>query len=161
MSSLQNILVQLLDIPYRWWDPKVSCAGDHGPFWSFNGPFPSRKQMEEGQMNCAGLVNLVCRAKGIPIPGADTDNYYAGGTHAWYEYLHQKHILHPFESWRIYPEGTLLLRKYRSEEDQGHLAIYMGPNSIVHSFPGEGSCVSTILPHYYEYICLPDDWLTS
>jgi uncharacterized protein YycO len=69
--------------------------------------------------------------------------------------------LHPFKSWLIYPEGTLLLRKYRSEEDQGHLAIYMAANSIVHSWPETGSCFATIEPHYYEYVCLPEDWMTS
>ncbi len=161
MTSLQKILPQLLGIPYRWWDPKVSCAGDHGPFWAFNGPLPSRDQLEEGQMNCAGFVNLVCRGLGVPIPGADKKEYYAGGTYAWHTYLQQKNVLKPFRSWIIYPEGTLLLRQYMSEEDQGHLAIYMGPNSIVHSWPEKGSCFDTIQPDYYEFVCLPEDWMTS
>jgi hypothetical protein len=54
----------------------------------------------------------------------------------------------------------LLLRRYVSEDDQGHLAIYMGPNSIVHSCPERGSCYDTIQPDYYEFVCLPDDWMS-
>lgn len=160
MDPLLNILPTLLGIPYKWWDPSVSCSGDHGPFWAFNGPLPSRDQLEEEHMNCAGFLNLVCRGLGVPIPGAIKADFYAGGTHAWYVYLQQKGVLRPFGSWGIYPPGTLLLRRYVSEEDQGHLAIYMGPDSIVHSWPEKGSCVDTIQPDYYEFVCLPQDWMS-
>lgn len=161
METLLNILPTLLGVPYKWWDPSVSCAGDHGPFWTFNGPLPSRERIESEHMNCAGFVNLVCRSLGIKIPGADKKEYYAGGTYAWHTYLQQKGVLRVFSSWHIYPQGTLLLRRYVSEEDQGHLAIYMGPNSIVHSWPEKGSCFDTIQPDYYEFVCLPEDWMTS
>lgn len=160
MSTYLQILIEpLLGIPYRFWDPSVSCAGDTGPFWAFNGPLPSRKQIEKGQMNCAGFVNLICRSLGVPIPGADANHWNAGGTGAWYESLKEKGVLQPFQSSVVYPEGTLLLRQYRSEEDQGHLAIYMGPNSIVHSWPEGGSCFATIQPHYYEWVCPPQVWM--
>ena len=171
MDTLQIILPTLLGIPYKWWDPSVSCVGDHGPFWAFNGPLPSRDQLEEGQMNCAGFLNLVCRGLGVTIPGVVKADFYAGGTHAWYVYLQQKGVLKVFSTWGVYPKGTLLLRRYVSEEDQGHLAIYMGPaasalgmqgpNSIVHSWPEKGSCFDTIQPDYYEFVCLPEDWITS
>lgn len=160
MNSLLNTIPHLLGVPYRAWDPNVSCAGDHGPFWAYNGPLPSRQLIEEQQMNCAGFLNLLCRALGISIPGADAQDYYAGGTRVWHDYLQQKGILHPFQPWLLYPKGTLLLRNYKTEEDQGHLAIYMGPNSIVHSWPEGGSCFATIQPHYYEFVCLPEDWMS-
>lgn len=158
-SYLQILIEPLLGIPYRFWDPSVSCAGDHGPFWAHNGPLPSKERIQKEQMNCAGFVNLICRSLGVPIPGADALDYYAGGTRVWYEYLREKGVLLPFKSWLIYPEGTLLIRDYKTEEDQGHLAIYMGPNSIVHSWPEGGSCFATIQPHYYEWVCPPQVWM--
>lgn len=160
MESLLKVIPTLLDVPYKFWNPNVSCAGDHGPFWAHNGPLPSHKAIEEGQMNCAGFLNLLCRSQGISIPGADEKDYYAGGTRVWHDYLQQKGVLHPFRPWLLYPKGTLLLRNYRSEEDQGHLALYMGPNSIVHSWPETGSCFATIQPYYYEFVCLPEDWMS-
>lgn len=170
MDPLLNLLPALLGVPYKCWDPAVSCLGDNGPFWAFNGPLPSREEIEKGQMNCAGFLNLVCRGLGIKIPGVVKTDVYAGGTHAWYVYLQQKGVLRPFGSWHIYPQGTLLLRRYVSEDDQGHLAIYMGraasdlgmqgPISIVHSWPEKGSCFDTIQPEYYEFVCLPQDWMS-
>lgn len=159
MDVLRKTIATALGIPYRFWDPAVSCAGDHGPFWAFNGPLPTREQMEEGQMNCAGFLNLVCRALGVPIPGADAQYYYAGGTKVWVDYLKDNGVLKPFKPWIVYPEGTLLLRDYKSEEDQGHIAFYMGPNSIAHSWPEGGTCFATIQPHYYEFVCLPEGWM--
>lgn len=162
MNTLSTILPQLLGVPYKWWDPSQSCAGDHGPFWAFDGPLPSREEIEKGEMNCAGFLNLVCRGLGVKIPGAESQYYYAGGTRVWHEYLQQKKVLKPFQPSLIYPEGTLLLRDFRLEkEDEGHLAIYMGPNSIVHSWPEKGSCFDTIQPDYYEFVCLPEDWMVS
>lgn len=158
-SYLQILIEPLLGIPYRWWDPSVSCAGDHGPFWAFNGPLPSRKQIEEGKLNCAGFVNLICRTLGVPIPGADSNHWYAGGTGAWYDSLKEQGVLQPFLSSNVYPEGTLFIRQYKSEEDQGHLAISMGPNRIVHSWPEGGTCYATIQKDYYEWVCAPQVWM--
>jgi hypothetical protein len=160
MSHFHTIITLLLGVPYKCCDPSVSCVGDQGPFWAVNGPLPSREEIEKGGMNCAGFLNLVCRGLGQPIPGLVKADFYAGGTHAWYVYLQQKGVLRAFGSWHIYPQGTLLLRRYVSEEDQGHLAIYMGPNSIVHSWPEKGSCFDTIQSEYYEFICLPEDWMS-
>jgi len=160
MSHFHTIITLLLGVPYKCCDPSVSCVGDQGPFWAVNGPLPSREEIEKGGMNCAGFLNLVCRGLDQPIPGLVKADFYAGGTHAWYVYLQQKGVLRAFGSWHIYPQGTLLLRRYVSEEDQGHLAIYMGPNSIVHSWPEKGSCFDTIQSEYYEFICLPEDWMS-
>lgn len=157
--SLQTAIANLLGVPYKWWDPSVSCAGDHGPFWAFNGPLPSRQTIEEGHMNCAGFVNLICRTLSIPIPGADANYYYAGGTRLWYEFLKDKGVLKPFKPWIVYPEGTLLLRDFKHNGDEGHLAIYMSPNCVAHAWPTSGSCFAAIEPAYYEWICLPEDWM--
>ena len=159
MNSLQSTIVSLLGIPYRFWDPKVSCAGDTGPFYAFNGPLPPLEQIQKEQMNCAGFLNLLCRSLGVPIPGAEEKFYYAGGTVAWIDHFRRRSCLRPFQPWIVYPEGTLLLREYRSIDDQGHIALYMGPNSIVHSWPEGGTCFATIQPHYYEFVCLPEDWM--
>ncbi len=161
MNTLLSIIPHLLGVPYKCWDPSVSCVGDHGPFWAFNGPLPSREEIEKGEMNCAGFLNLLCRGLGVQIPGVVKADFYAGGTHAWYVYFQQKGVLKPYSAWHFYPQGTLLLRRFVSEEDQGHLAIYMGPNSIVHSWPESGSCFDTIQSDYYEFVCLPEDWMAS
>ena len=159
MNSLQNTIKSLLGIPYRFWNPDVSCAGDRGPFYAFNGPLPPLEQIEEQHMNCAGFLNLLCRVLGVPIPGADEKFYYAGGTVAWMDHFKARKCLHPFKPWIVYPEGTLLLRQYRNIDDQGHIAVYMGPNSIVHSWPEGGLIVGPIQTDYYEFVCLPEDWM--
>ncbi len=148
-----------LRIPYRWWDPNVSCYGDCGPFWAFEGPPPSLLQVQKGQLNCAGFVNVVCRHLGIKIPGVEDKSYYAGGTYEWFVYLDAKRKLHPFIAGTEYPVGSLLLRRYRSEQDQGHLAIAFGPGKVIHSYPEKGVCIDRIYEKYYEFVALPADWI--
>ena len=150
---------EYMGIPYSAWRPDVSCYGDHGPFWSYNGPAPSFDRVKRELLNCVGLINVVRRDLGLEIPGADEQRYYAGGTYEWFTYLDHKKKLKKFEPSRIYPDGTLLLRCFRSQEDDGHVAIICGPNQVVHSIRDQGVCRSQIWPDYYEYVCAPADWL--
>jgi hypothetical protein len=63
-------------------------------------------------------INLVCREFCVEIPGVAERSPYAGGTYEWCKYLNSKGALSRFVEGEI-----LLLRRYFSESDQGHIAI--------------------------------------
>jgi cell wall-associated NlpC family hydrolase len=148
-----------LGVPYRSWDPAVSCYGDSGPFWAFEGAPPPLSRIKKELMNCAGFMNVLCRHLGIKIPGTEDESYYAGGTYEWYVYLDGKKKLHPFVEGKDYPVGSLLLRRYKSEEDQGHLAIVFGPKKVIHSYSEKGVTIDRIYEKYYEFVSLPGEWI--
>ena len=148
-----------LGISYRCWDPTVSCYGDSGPFWAFEGAAPPLARVKKEYLNCAGLLNVICRHMGIKIPGTDDESYYAGGTYEWFVYLDRKKKLRPFVEGHEYPVGSLLLRRYKSEEDQGHLALVFGHGKHIHSWPEVGVCITQIEKNYYEFVALPADWI--
>jgi hypothetical protein len=161
-SKIQRCLAkadEYIGIPYSGWNPNVSCFGDHGPFWSFNGPAPSFDRVKRELLNCVGLINVIRRDLGLEIPGAADQTYYAGGTYEWYMYLDRKKKLHSFDPKKTYPKGTLLLRCYRDEEDDGHLAIIRDKQKVVHSIRAGGVKHDIVWPNYYEYACAPEDWL--
>ncbi len=143
-----------LGIPYRWWNPDVSCCENTGPFWSAEGPEVSLEEVQKGHANCAGLLNLICRKYGLPIPGSKTKDYYAGGTVAWWTFFETEGNLQPFDIEKEYPMGTILLRKYRSVEDQGHIAIVCEKDKIIHSWPETGVAIADIQPDYYEAVVI-------
>lgn len=157
MELLLNYGKTLIGIPYRAWNPEVSCCGDHGPFWAFAAPVPSLEVVQQGQMNCAGFINLLCRKQGSTIPGVAEGSYFAGGTGDWYLYLQDK--LLPVDPKVVYPVGTLFLRRYRNEDDQGHLAVSLGDGTHLHSWTTKGVAIDAVFPDYYEFICRPEDWI--
>merc|ERR1712083_365861 len=69
---------------------------------------------------------------------------YRGGTGFWYNYFKRNNKLEPFDYRKEYERGTLLLRKYHSIKDQGHLAVIYFKNKrnpemtllgdIIHSY---------------------------
>jgi hypothetical protein len=150
---------EYIGIPYSGWNPDVSCYGDHGPFWSFNGPAPSFDRVKRELLNCVGLINIIRRDFGLEIPGAAEQTYYAGGTYEWYTYLDRKRKLKPFDPTKQYPKGTLLLRCFRDQDDDGHLAILRDKQKVVHSIRAGGVTHGGIWPDYYEFVCAPEDWL--
>lgn len=154
-----NLAKLYLGIPYRWWDPNVSCYGECGPFWAFPGGVPSIPRIQKEHLNCAGLLNIICRHLGVEIPGVAEHSYYAGGTYEWFVYLDRNKKLRPYVEGTEYPVGTLLLRRYRSEDDQGHLAFVYGQGKHIHSWPEGGVCVTPIEKDYYEFVALPADWV--
>lgn len=143
-----------LGIPYRWWNPMVSCCENTGPFWACEGPEVPLEEVQKGHMCCAGLLNLVCRKFGLEIPGAKDLHIYAGGTGLWWDFFEETDRLQPFDPSVSYPKATLLLRKYKSEEDQGHIAICMGEDLILHSWPEKGVVLEPRDPNYYEAVVL-------
>jgi hypothetical protein len=143
---------QFLGIPYRWWNPSVSCCENTGPFWASEGPEVPIGEVQKGQMNCAGLLNLICRKFGLEIPGAKEKFFYAGGTRCWWLYFERKGLLQPFDPLVEYPKGTLLLRDYKSEDDQGHIAFVYDRTRVLHSWPDNGVAIEETAPNYYEAV---------
>lgn len=143
-----------LGIPYRWWNPNVSCCENTGPFWAAEGTEVPLEEVVRGHVNCAGLLNLLCRKFGIEIPGSTSRHFYAGGTVSWWSYFEERQMLEPFDSTKEYPVGTILLRKYRSEEDQGHIAIVCESFKIIHAWPDTGVAIADIQPDYYENVVI-------
>jgi hypothetical protein len=115
------------------------------------------------------------RKVGLSVPGLAEDWEVPGGTPAWEWYLKEKDRLEPFDVNKEYPDGTLLLRVYRNEYDQGHVAVKVG-DRLLQSFPdadydptnrsklgpGVNMDITVEQSHgdgYYEFACLPENWL--
>lgn len=155
--------------PYIWWMDGESTTSKEAPFYCNTLP-PIEKIKQQG-LCCAGLINLAQNYRGGSVPGVATNDYYAGGTYAWAEHLESKNSLERINLEKTYSKGSLLLRKYRSPEDQGHLAILytsgvLANQQIIHCYPDGGVKVEPfqqshrwLKEGYYEYIC--DDWLND
>lgn len=150
---------QYAGISYVGWDPHTSCFGDHGPFWSFNGPPPTLEMVRKEKLNCIGLVNVVCRHLSLDIPGVQDQTYYAGGTYEWFTHLDSQGKLEVFDASKNYPRGTLLIRRFRNQDDDGHFALATGFKSVIHSIRTYGVVRDVLWDNYYEFACLPDNWL--
>lgn len=150
---------EYIGIPYKAWHPNLSCYGDKAPFWAFNGPVPELLAVKKGFLNSAGLINLLRRELCLEVPGAFEESIYAGNSYEWYIYLDSYKKLKPFKEGVYYPRGTLLLRRFHSQRDEGHLAIISGKNTVLHSIRSHGVCETEITNGYYHAICLPKDWL--
>lgn len=165
MEALLNELVGKTH--YTWW-LTGSTLDRLEPFYCK--PPPDYATVRLLGCNCAGLINLICHVKGIPIAGLKEGLYYAGGTAVWFTYLMKAGRLQPFDPEASYNKGTLLLRNYSSVEDQGHVAILYtsGPvlaQQLLHCTPDAGitidSCVKTsndwTTCSYYTHVC--PDWI--
>jgi hypothetical protein len=120
---------------------------------------PTNEVLWAGHMNCAGFINVLCLHEKKLIPGIHSKSFYAGGTAMWHSFLDDRS--EPFDLSKDYPNGTLLLRNYRSENDQGHLAVLVSSKTIAHSWPEKGVLLedlSTFLEtngHAYFEVCVP------
>ena len=155
----------LIDIPYIWWKLENNIDNIFYVNW-----FPSREIIEKRGVNCAGLINLVRQSIGRSIrePVGEIGRLYPGGTGYWYELLKHDGVLEKYMEGEKYPIGTLFLRTYRNEMDQGHVAImYNERNQIIHSFcespEFNGVKVTQLgyVPDYYEYAIYPENWLLN
>lgn len=161
------ILALVNNTPYVWWKDLESTTEKDAPFYCKR--IPPIEEIKANGCNCAGLINLLHLSRGLSVPGVTEGEYYAGGTYLWFEYLDAKSLLEPVSMDKKYPAGSLLLRKYRSPKDQGHLAVvYTGgvlrDQKLLHCHPDAGITLDDRvmeshmwLPNgYYEYICV--DW---
>lgn len=171
IDDLRDYVDGLIGTPYTWWRGGTTLA-DGAPFWASSAPAPAAGDVRAAGCNCAGFINLLCRLRGAPIAGLTEGWYFAGGTGAWAEAL-EPH-LQPFDAGASYPAGTLLLRKYRDVEDQGHVAVLWSSGSVLkqrlaHSYIADGVAINETveMSHnwaaggYYEYVCAPEHWLGS
>jgi hypothetical protein len=153
---LLDYAASLVGIPYRWWDPAVSCCDTTGPFWAGAGGIGEVRleEIQRGHLNCAGFLNVLCRRAGLKIPGAREAHFWAGGTGLWWQHFEESGRMEPYDPAANYPPGTILLRKYYSEEDQGHIAvIYAGggdSSQIIHCWPEKGVVIEAPAADYYE-----------
>lgn len=176
----------LVGIKYKYWDPSMKDLEDE-PMFASNDKVPVLKDLKKKSINCSGLINLMRRKVGLQIAGlieGTTEYSVPGGTFAWFDYLQKEKRLKEFDYKKDYPAGTMLLRKYYSPKDQGHLAIIFNSHkkgtmyaNLLHSWSLEGYVKNKITSPgvdieltvaqshfhfdkgYYTHVCLPKDWL--
>jgi cell wall-associated NlpC family hydrolase len=153
----------LLDIPYIWWTGNETEEDD----MFYCNSIPSIDTMKIKGINCAGFINLLMLFSGKTIPQSKEPDIPRGGTGFWFIEFTYTNVLYKKDHTKIYPNGTLLFRSYKNIEDQGHLAVVIGENKIIHSYAEEElgkvgitDMVNSYAPlDYYEYIVYPTDWL--
>jgi hypothetical protein len=177
MDTLLPYIESLLGIQYKWWTGGTTCTKG-GPFYVDVEQPPQRSQLEREGCNCAGFLNLLCQKLQIPIAGASEKLWNAGGTYIWFRAFQANQVLYELNPTMDYPPGTLFLRDYEDEENQGHIAIAVGNNQIAHCYPEDPTPVAHVLvgpgiqiepfacshawksEGYYTHVVLPEDWLT-
>jgi cell wall-associated NlpC family hydrolase len=148
----------VIGAPYVWW--KGGPLPKKAPMWTKNGPPPDADVVRKEGTNCAGLTNLMLRAAGKRVPHAK--GHGQGGTAAYAAYYEK--VAREFDVHRKYPAGTLIGRKYRDVNSQGHVAVVLANGHVLQSIPDEGVNKTYTVKQsngkgYYEYAVLPEDWL--
>tara|TARA_B100000963_G_scaffold358967_1_gene384968 strand:+ start:5481 stop:6008 length:528 start_codon:yes stop_codon:yes gene_type:complete len=173
MEDSLYIAKKLIGAKYKLWLGDFQKTNDTPEPFYIN-EIPNIEYVRTHGINCAGLINIMRLNTSGSVPG---EGNWRGGTLSWYEYLKSKDVLIDFDYRRNYPKGTLLLRNYRNENDQGHLAVICEKDKqgkwlnddIIHAHNnGSDGLVGIcklgfshyIIPEgYYEYAILPEDWL--
>jgi len=165
----KTFMESIIGSPYVCWKGGESTLAQIAPFYCTN-ELVTAEYVNQHGCNCAGLINIIATISERPIPGLATKDYYAGGTVSWFDHLSEKKLLEPLvQKW--YPAGTLLLRKYRDTEDQGHLAMLYssGPllqQKLLHCYRDAGIKIDATVAEshswvpegYYEYASVK--WLS-
>lgn len=163
----ENILDRLkygfsiIGSPYVWWVGENISS--ESPFWASDSVPPNSKYVLKNGCNCAGLVNLILRDNGIEIPSG-LDAKWRGGVKSYVDFFRKDLV--KFDSNKKYPIGSLLLRDFRSVDDQGHLAIIISNDKLLQSYPegGVSDQISIEDSHngfYYEYVVMSNIWLQN
>ena len=182
-----NYIKSLVGTKYKFWHPNNNMLIDDGPFWACNNKAPDKNIVVNSSCSCTGVINLIYRKLGMKIPGVESKSEYAGGTYEWFSYLTLNNMLEIFDINKKYPIGTLLIRNYQNEYDQGHVAVIISYGKlnvlyekIIHSYTDDiynkeydalldpGISI-TILGQshfitqdgYYTHVSLPDKWLKA
>ena len=164
----------LIGIKYNYWKGKTT---DDEPYPFYLHEIPTTSYIKKYGINCTGLINLMRQKINLSVPGKGV---HKGGTPAWFYYLNNKNRLEKFDDTKDYPIGTLFLRRYKNDHDRGHVAVYCKENkkplygNILHSYylekPDDRRLGITTLGFchfweiagnkgYFEYACLPNNWL--
>ena len=125
----------LVGTPYRWWLGDQILGKDVGPFWATNGPPPPLDTIRTQGVCCTGVMNLMLRHIGVPVPGVNEKDKLAGGTGAWENHLIGH--LEPIDITENYTPGTLLFRPYQNFNDQGHIGVVLEGGRFLHSYTYE------------------------
>ena len=127
MVSVQEIVgaASLLNgrVRYRQWQP-----GNSIPMWLDDGVsgVPQPSYLASHGVMGADLINFALVKNGLP-PG--------GGTGSFANYLVDQY---PFDPSTPAVEGAIALRPYQGPNDDGSIALYMGPHQLIQSIPGQG-----------------------
>lgn len=166
---LLGYINELRGTPYVWWKDGEYTSAAPAPFWIRKEDVAPAAYIKHAGCNCAGFINLMCHHVGSSIPGASLGLYYAGGTAIWFDYLYCMGLLQPFsiKNANTLPPFTLLIRNYKSPEDQGHVAVILPAMRLAHCYPDAGITIdeSIVASHswlhggYYTHYCLPQHWL--
>ena len=144
--------------------------------------FPNYSEIYKTGMNCIGLINLIRLRVGLtPYPEYNRrfDTELNGSLHDWDYYFIKKSNKGSLitDDTREYPVGTLLYTPDTPE----HIAIYLGNNEILHSYPDNHLLQTDELlepgvtitkfrekdqewkaknkERYFKYYVLPEAWL--
>lgn len=149
---------------------------------------PPMEILDEKGINSAGLINILRNYVGCTyIPHSEDSHVQRGGIEYWYRYFEKKGSLKLFDYTKSYPLGTLFLRRYKSFNDQGHMAVLIEHyknderktlyGKIIHAYVygdsynynGKVGLTRVGRSHfcmemdngegYYEYAINPRDWL--
>ena len=167
-SAVEKYIQTLIGTKYVWWREGDDVTSNP-PFYAENSKAVPSEIVKQGGCNCAGFVNLICCLLGIKIPGIQENIPMAGGTYVWFSYLSEHNLLEPFDSYKTYPFGTIVLRNYVDPEDQGHITLVISDGKLAHSDSENGIHVdeSVLISHnwipegYYTHICLPSAFINN
>lgn len=160
-------ILQYKDIKYTWW----RTGGCERMFYADDKEDIHSDDVREIGINCAGLINLIRRQRGLFIPDLTDDQkkdgIIRGGTYHWFMYFQQIDALTEFDIDKEYDVCTLILRRYKNETDQGHMAIIINKTDIIHAYAydtdtgivGVTSLIDSHASGYYEYAISPSHWL--
>ena len=177
-QKAQEYLYKLIGTPYSWWTG--GKVPDGAPAWARNGQVPPAADVKGTSCFCAGVANLARRAADLEIPTLGNPDY-DGGVVAYFgatdaapagfprEGYFEKHgKLRRFALQEARRPWTLIGRKYRNVNDQGHVAIVIPGGKVLQSYdegggkPGVNADVTLERSHsngYYEVMVRAEDWL--
>ena len=133
---MEKVAEALIGVCYLWWHEGMPMDTGAGPFWSANADLPPLERIQAEGCCCSGLLNLLRRADGATVAGVEDGNPYAGGVPAWADFFRHAGTLLPLtaEELPMLEDWTLLIRPYKDEEDQGHIA-FIRKGGIYHCRP--------------------------
>jgi hypothetical protein len=169
----------LINTKFAWANDNLSIVNPK-VMYGYNDSLPDISHIKKNGCNSIGLINLMRLKLNRSIPGKDNPDFrkykMIGSISSWTRFL--KDDLKEFNPDDCYEVGTLLIKK-ANQYSQGHVAIVIGHNTIMHSYPYNqyysrnlsepGICISNwnqvnkyIIDKNnisFNYYCEPSIWL--
>jgi hypothetical protein len=110
-------------VKYRYWQP-----GNSIPMWLDDGihGVPQPPYLAQHGVMGADLINFALVKNGLQPNG---------GTGSFADYLVNTSPFDPSPPGQM---GAIALRPYQNEQDDGSIALYLGPHQVIQSIPSEG-----------------------